>query len=312
MKSKTTYAAVTIPGSSLSVQENFQYFDGIGRLIETVAKQQSPAFKDVVSFVKYDNKGRQTHQYNPFESTLNTGAFVSSPPANTPYTFTQYDSSMLSRPVSVTPPGWYASTTKYAFNTATDSVKLNHATGTVYPANTLSKTEVTDPENNRTITFKDKKGRTVLVRRTDDNNYPKADTYYLYDDKDRQILIIPPGAAYNSNELTFQYTYDAADRMLTKKVPDAGVVTMKYNNRDLLVLEQDGVLATQNKWKCTRYDDYGRPLRTGLYSGAAPGYIPLALEPSDVYVKNYYDGTTTIEKGRLKRDSVRVFDAANT
>jgi hypothetical protein len=59
-------------------------------------------------------------------------------------------------------------------------------------------------------------------------------------------------------------------------------------------------------------DDYGRPLRTGLYNGTPPATIPLTLEPTELYTSNFYDGSLPIEKGKLKRDSVRVFDAANT
>lgn len=120
------------------------------------------------------------------------------------------------------------------------------------------KTTVTDPDNKVAISYKDKSGRALLLKRTDTANSQASNTYSIYDDKNRLTLVIPPGSSFINSTLNFAYTYDAADHLVTKKVPDAAIVTMKYNTRDQLVLEQDGNLVTPNKWRCIQYDDFGR------------------------------------------------------
>jgi hypothetical protein len=125
------------------------------------------------------------------------------------------------------------------------------------------------------------------------------------------VKVIPPGSTFASTTLNFEYTYDPADNILTQKVPDAALVTMKYNTRDQLALEQDGNLLALNKWRCMQYDDYGRVLKTGLYAGAVPSPIPTIMAPTDLYTENIY-GTTGIEKGKVKTAKVKVFDTPPT
>lgn len=309
VKSVTTYNPVA--GSALNVQELYQYIDGLGRAIETVGKKQSPTLKDVVSVTEYDKWGRVSKGYNAFETATNTGAYVpnSSIPVGTPYILNEYYSDPLNRHWKTTPPAWYATTYQYGTNTASE-VKLDHAAGTYYAAAKLMKTTVTNPDGKQITIFKDLKSRTLLIRRTDGTN--SAETYNQYDNKNRLKLVIPPGALYNSTDLAFAYTYDEADNMLTKKVPDAALVTMKYNDRDQLALEQDGNLLALNKWRCFQYDSYGRPLKNGLFTGTIPNPILPTLSPTDLYTENTYDGTLLIERGKLKKMRVKEFDVSGT
>jgi RHS repeat-associated protein len=307
VKTVTTFATAPTGGgtSGLTTQEGYQYMDGIGRPYQSVARKQSPAQKDVVIYTTYDKWGRTVKQYNPVESTTNTGGKIAEP-TSAPYTLSEYYSDPLSRPWKVTPPSWYATEYTYGANIANE-VLLNHTTPTYYDANSLSKTTLKDPDNKQVITYKDKMGRNLLTKRTNTANAGPANTYNIYDDKDRMVKVIPPGSTFASTTLNFEYTYDPADNMLTKKVPDAALVTMKYNTRDQLALEQDGNLLAQSKWRCMQYDDYGRVLKTGLYSGAVPSPIPTTMAPTDLYTENIY-GTTGIEKGKVKTAKVKVFD----
>lgn len=100
----------------------------------------------------------------PFESALNTGAFVAAVPGGTPNTLTQYFADPLNRPSSVTPPNWNATTYTYGANVASN-VKLDHSANTYFAANSLYRTTVNDANGNQSSTFKDKKGRLVLSRR---------------------------------------------------------------------------------------------------------------------------------------------------
>jgi RHS repeat-associated protein len=59
-------------------QTTMQYYDGLGRTVQTVAEQASPLQHDMVQPVAYDNLGRQTASYLPYadENTSNgTGTY---------------------------------------------------------------------------------------------------------------------------------------------------------------------------------------------------------------------------------------------
>lgn len=313
VKTITTFASAPGGGgtSGLTTKEVYQYMDGIGRSYQMVNRKQSPASKDVVLYTTYDKWGRTVRQYNPVESVNNTGAKIAEP-TSSPYTISEYYSDPLSRHWKVTPPSWYA--TEYTYGTnAGSEVLLNHTTPTYFAANSLTKTTVKDPDNKQVITYQDKQGRTILTKRTDTGGSGPANTYNIYDDKSRLTKVIPPGSTFASTTLNFEYTYDPADNMLTKKVPDAALVTMKYNVRDQLVLEQDGNLAALStpKWRCIQYDDFGRVIKTGLFSDTIPSPIPTTQPPTEVYTENVY-GTTGIDKGKIKITKVKVFDTGGT
>ncbi len=66
-----------------------------------------------------------------------------------------------------------------------------------------------------------KKRQSIILSRVRSGS-TNADTYYQYDDKDRIIRVIPPGASASSTDLIYTYEYDAADRLVKKKVPGMG------------------------------------------------------------------------------------------
>lgn len=55
------------------------YVDGLGRPIQTVGRAISPNGKDMVESIFYDELGRQTRKYLPFESTESDGSIKSDP-----------------------------------------------------------------------------------------------------------------------------------------------------------------------------------------------------------------------------------------
>jgi RHS repeat-associated protein len=67
----------------------------------------------------------------------------------------------------------------------------------------------------------------------------------------------------------FQYKYDARKRMIGKKVPGADWVYMVYDDRDRLVLTQDGNQRAANQWAFTKYDELNRPVLTGIMDTTA-------------------------------------------
>ncbi len=60
-----------IPVDSLS--QTIQYFDGLGRLIQTTTTQSSPSLEDVVLPVSYDAFGREVKKYLPYVSGSDGG-----------------------------------------------------------------------------------------------------------------------------------------------------------------------------------------------------------------------------------------------
>ncbi len=307
----SVYTAQTY--SSLTNKTDVQYFDGIGRLLQTVKKAHSPGGKDVCTAVTYDMQGRISKEHIPVESTVATGAFVTVLGTH-PHRLTAYEPSPLNRPNSITPPTWpYPTTISYTSNAASE-VPLN-GTASFYAAGLLTKETSTDQQGNVSHTYKDKKGRTIMSRKL---NGLDAKTQYVYDAKDRLATVVPPGAALADAGLLFTYTYDAADRMTQKKVPDAASVNMVYNDRDLLAYSQDGNLAALSKHHTNEYDAYGRLTRSGFSTLAN---LPNAPAFAEILQENFYDGWDGVSqadlniypiyRGRLRKSRNKVLGSAS-
>ncbi len=146
-------------------------------------------------------------------------------------------------------------------------------------------TETKDEHNHDVWEYKDKLDRVVLkqVEGVDENGTDKALlTYYIYDDWGNLRVVIPPKAAATLpitgsvtknlsdvfiTEGCFTYDYDARQRMVSKQVPGAEPVWMIYDQRDRLVLTQDGEQRKDGakQWTFTKYDKLNRPIMTGIY-----------------------------------------------
>jgi len=79
-------------------------------------------------------------------------------------------------------------------------------------------------------------------------------------------IIVKTTQRFTLDNLAFQYKYDGRKRMIAKKVPGAEWVFMVYDNRDRLVLTQDGEQRKFNRWTFTKYDALNRPVMTGIYT----------------------------------------------
>lgn len=71
-------AMTSIPSSHdpVSLTENIQYFDGLGRAMQAIAIKASPTGKDIIQHIEYDDFGRQDKDYLPYTATSGSGAFV--------------------------------------------------------------------------------------------------------------------------------------------------------------------------------------------------------------------------------------------
>lgn len=69
-----------------SLSQTIQYFDGLGRPIQSVVTQGSPDKKDIVQPVVYDAFGRETRKYLPYVATTDDGLYKENPIGTTTYT----------------------------------------------------------------------------------------------------------------------------------------------------------------------------------------------------------------------------------
>ena len=86
-----------------------------------------------------------------------------------------------------------------------------------------------------------------------------------------EIHVIEKSEMQVMNEFAFHYKYDSRKRMSHKKVPGAEWVYMVYDNRDRLVMTQDGEQRNNSpaEWTFTKYDELNRPILTGIYKDAS-------------------------------------------
>jgi RHS repeat-associated protein len=94
----------------------------------------------------------------------------------------------------------------------------------------------------------------------------------------------------------YLYAYDARHRMIQKQVPSADPVYIVYDNRDRLVFSQSGnqrkdVSGVVNKteWIFTKYDEYDRPVLTGIYTADKV----LLQADMQLRVDDYYNNLST-------------------
>ncbi|MDC8102346.1 DUF6443 domain-containing protein [Chryseobacterium rhizosphaerae] len=301
-KTYLDYNEATPPKTS----ETVQYFDGLGRVKQTVNIKASPLGKDVVTPVLYDGFGRQTRDYLavPQSGTQNGGIYpqtstleyfpVGDPQSlytnEKPFSEKILENSPLDRIQQQIQVGaaWAGKAVKfdYAANINgevrklfTTTTSVNNATkstienGGTYASGQLYKNSITDEDGNLTIEFKNGKGQLVLSRKVL-NVSENADTYYVYNEYDQLAWVIPPmlsrmqswGTA-EQDALAYEYRYDDRNRLVEKKLPGKGWEYMVYDKQDRAVLVRDAVMEPKGQWLFTKYDKFGRIAYTGILSG---------------------------------------------
>ena len=297
----------------------FNYFDGLGRQIQTVAKKASPIKNDIVQHIEYDEFGRQVKEYLPYSVSSENGVFreeaylelksyhlVYPDIANDvyPYAEKMFDDSPLNRVLEqgATGTAWqiekdvngkstgngYTIRMNYLTNSPGEVIKWsvdnsgNCTNDGFYTENTLFKNETKDENDHSVIEFVDLNGNTIL-KKTNDGTVDLF-TYYIYDHFERLRYVLPPKAVdqvgttltpTSLSELIYYYEYDDEGRLVKKKIPGADEMVMVYDNRDRLVLMQDGNLEDNDKWSFTKYDMLNRPVMTGIVQLAGISYDQL-------------------------------------
>ena len=302
-----------------SYSDKIDYYDGLGRRVQTVLKAASPTHKDIVTLQEYDGVGREGNAWLP-TPTGGTGAYAdpaSLKPAaaafysdNAPYSHPVYEPSPLNRVTERYAPG-------EAWRTAARPVKTDHLTNTssgalscalysiasdnslkrngLYAAGELFVTKNTDEDSNVSYTFTDKLGQTVMTRQMAGSLM--HDTYYVYDDFGNLRYVLPPAAADalaavatwddanpTLKNYAYIYKYDGRNRCISKKLPGCDAITMKYDKADRLIFSQDGN-QKPGTWTFFLYDVFGRQTVTGIWKSAT---VPAT---ENTVVKTNYTGT---------------------
>lgn len=310
--------------SSLDV---IQYFDGLGRPVETVQKGVVPTTgADLVSLVEYDDAGRQYKNWLPIAFSGNSGAYVAaatitggSPKSyynydSKPYATTEYEASPLNRVTGQYGVGnaWYANSKKtstaFQANAANEvgyyfvnsSIKLER--NSYYAANTLYKTVLADEDGKTSTEYKDKLGR-VVMKRSDTN----VDTYFVYNDLGQLSYVLPPIATDSlptSGQISddqgvlqryaYLYKYDERGNNVVKRLPGCDSILMVYDKADRLILSQDGNQRAKptKQWTISKYDALGRVVYTGLIN-RSNSRTSLAAEIKDLVITEQYDSINT-------------------
>ena len=299
IQSKIYLEPVTTSSSTAKQTETVQYFDGLGRPKQIVNVKASPLGKDVITPIKYDQFGRQVQDYLPVPQggTLN-GAIIPDPLSNvssTPYGTEKIysekilENSPLDRILGQKQVGtaWDNKPVQFGYDANADgevkkyTATFNYTTFTAsltlsgsYAVGQLYKNTVTDEDGNSTIEFKNGQDQVVLVRKVISAT-ENANTYYVYNDYNQLAYVIPPKASVEAdpntvlNDLCYQYKYDGRNRLVEKKLPGKGWEYMVYNKADQLILTQDTVLKGKGQWLFTKYDQFGRPIYTGITNNTA-------------------------------------------
>ncbi|GAB2670617.1 hypothetical protein GCM10027036_25110 [Flavihumibacter cheonanensis] len=212
---------------------------------------------------------------------------------------------------------------KRYFNTAADAIRIwnvteqagfgklgNYISPGIYDPGKLFKNSSKDEAGNQVLEFTDMDGRLILkkvmaVAGSQDNGTGQTHqnwlcTYYIYDDLGQLRCVIQPegvkavetaGWVLNNISLLFEqcfrYVYDKRGRLIVKKVPGAGEVRMVYDARDRLVMAQDSVMRAQKQWVYTQYDNYNRPIKTGIVTDNA-NYLNHQYHCDQAYASTAY------------------------
>ena len=306
---------------------NIDYFDGLGRLSNSVRMGASPLGQDIVTRQDYDSFGRRSWEWLPRVSGYSNGKYLTPTEFeglsseiynNDTYLYSKpvYESSPLNRIIEQYGPGqdWHnkgkSVSTAYKTNISGDAVlncKLytvggtgqsptlrqtgNYATGQLYV------TEMKDEDKNTTYEFKDKLGQVVLTRQMKEN--VAHDTYYVYDDFGNQCFVLPPRIQDEGitqaklDELAYQYKYDARNRQIAKKLPGAGWIYYVYDKANRMIFSQDSIQRQKGEWFFTIPDAFGRVVLTGICKDT--------ISVANKAVKGVYSST-----GRYKGYSIQT------
>ena len=273
------------------------FYDGFGRLVETVGVAASPNRKHVTTLQGYDFYGRKSESWKPAEDIWGDAdddgyidpecvkdAAIISYKDSFPFSRSVYERNPLERTCGTLGIGqeWRRNgkneTTEYLFNDEQlHCLRWEEQGGTFknigyYAMGTVYVTKDTDEDGNISYSFNNHDGKTILKRKL--ANGLSFDTYYIYDDAQNLRYILPPAFSEYPNTIdetdkdmmdyAYMYRYDDRRRCTEKKLPGCDWVRYVYDRADHAAFSQDGELRKQGKWMFHLYDRQGRICLEGI------------------------------------------------
>ena len=291
--SDQNYVSVYRNTSPSTAVAEHQYFDGLGRLVEKVSENFSPFYGvDLVETMNYDSFGRVSKKSKTVSVSGNSGKFCSPSQSDyiadykEPFAYKEYfyEDNPYGRQLLERGPGaaWImqgkARTTNYLSNTQSSHLScLNFSfidglltNNNYYPDGSLTVLKTQDEDGRQAYEFRDGEGRLLLSRKVWSNE--DIDTYYVYDDKGDLCVVLPPEAANqlkstasiscNDNDIILQYAYlyeyDALHRCVSKKLPGAEAIHIKYDDANRPIYLQTGLQRAKKLYTTMRYDEFNR------------------------------------------------------
>jgi RHS repeat-associated protein len=279
-----------------STSTSLQYFDGLGRSIQSVNWKGSPSktVDILLSTQFYDAFGRNNKNLLPSPSNIATGNYINNAVTLSgtfyndlaPFKETEFEPSPVNRPSQIFGPGidWRGTNPKpqkvfyelagpnvplYSLND--NDIALN--SNKKYPVNSLYSTRMVDEESNTTIEIKDKEGK-LIQKRVIKGTGDTLITHYVYNELNQLKAVLQPNAyplnadlisttdLYKGN--VFFYKYDNRSRIIEKKLPSADKEYLVYDRWDRLVLSQNAFQRSDNnRWTFYKYDPLGREIYRG-------------------------------------------------
>ena len=271
------------------------YFDGLGRPLQTMHKAFTPLGKNLISRTDYDIYGRLKKEWLPVAVDADflgadQFAFSSTELYTDTRAYTEYKYStdtltgkvLKDELIGIQAPG-NDMNNKYAARKTlpneANTVKfyriVNDTTLQMkgyYPSKTLLYEQTTDEDGKVARTYKNKQDQVVMTRQI--NGSANHDTYYVYNDLGQLCYMLPPLASdamstVNTNysdsydamkKYCYLYKYDSRGNQIESRLPGCSSVYMVYDKANRLVATQDGNQWKKNKWTVNRYDAFGRLL----------------------------------------------------
>ena len=285
--------SITDNGISVSngirTRTTIQYYDGLGRPVESINVGTSPNKNDLVQVTDYSGLHLATKSWLPVPAQTE-GQFIevsdirtqtqSYYSDNRPFTETLYENSALERAIGQKRQGEsyesHPTSVTYALNDESDNVRIYETannytlktTGANYPPYSLHKMVTADEDGKSLTTYTDKLRRKIMEERAGNR------TYYVYNKLGYMCFVLPHispsklnNGEYPLTDATLKaaaycYKYDGRGNMIYKRLPGCEPQYMVYDQLGQLVLKQDGNQRLANKWTMCAYDSIGRNLYT--------------------------------------------------
>lgn len=257
------------------VKQSSQYFDGLGRPIQSVSKAASPNGYDVVAPTLYDEFGREIYKYLPYVSNSATDGSFKTNPFSEQSTFmqgvynagndatgekfyygkTDFEASPFNKVLKTYAPGnnWVGdaigTSNQYLVNNASDNIVVWNISNTIgelptsngyYTDGQLLKNISTDEKNNQIVQFSDKEGHVILkkvqaVASPADPYIGWICTYYIYDDLDNLRFVVQPKAVEYLNLHAWTFESTTWSNSLTAK---EFCFSYEYDERQRMIIKR--------------------------------------------------------------------------